>query len=79
MFATKRQVAYLNHLSDRAEFIKMRHPSLIPQGLMRETYQFGMLSSEKAGLQNKTTPQHDNIISLMNKNMGKIRKLSMAS
>lgn len=34
---------------------------------------------QSRGLQNKTTPQHDNIISLMNKNMGKIRKLSMAS
>ena len=49
IFATKSQIALLNHLSDRSEFIKMRHPSLIPQGLMRTRYEFG-LTSEKAGL-----------------------------
>lgn len=31
--ATNKQIAYLQDLANRCDFIKMRHPSLIPQGL----------------------------------------------
>ena len=49
MLATKKQINYLQALTDRAQFIKMRHPSLIPQGLMHTKHDLGM-TSEKAGL-----------------------------
>lgn len=47
MLSTKKQIAYLQHLTDRAESIKQRHPSLIPQGLMHQVWEMGM-TSEKA-------------------------------
>ena len=47
MLATAKQIAYLQHLADRAESIKMRHPSLIPQGLMHQVWGIDM-TSEKA-------------------------------
>lgn len=47
MLATKKQITYLQHLADRAQFIKMRHPSLIPQGLMHQVWGIDM-TSEKA-------------------------------
>ncbi len=47
MLATQKQIAYLQHLADRAEYIKTRHPSLIPQGLVHTIWQLGM-TSEKA-------------------------------
>lgn len=46
MLATKNQIAYLQHLADRAEFIKMRHPSLIPQGLVHKVWDMGMTSDQ---------------------------------
>ena len=46
MLATKNQIAYLQHLTDRAEFIKMRHPSLIPQGLMHRVWNIDMTSDQ---------------------------------
>ena len=46
MLATKKQIAYLQHLTDRAEFIKMRHPSLIPQGLVHKVWDMGMTSDQ---------------------------------
>ena len=49
ILATNKQIAYLQHLADKAEFIKMRHPSLIPQGLHHETWKLG-ITSEKASL-----------------------------
>ena len=45
--ATKRQIEYLQALADRAEHIKMRHPSLIPQGLDHIRWELG-ITSEKA-------------------------------
>lgn len=47
MLATKKQIAYLQHLTDRAENIKQRHPSLIPQGLMHRVWGIDM-TSERA-------------------------------
>ena len=47
MLATINQIAYLQHLTDRAEHIKMRHPSLIPQGFVHTTWDIDM-TSEKA-------------------------------
>lgn len=47
MLSTKKQIAYLQHLTDRAENIKQRHPSLIPQGLMHQVWGIDM-TSEKA-------------------------------
>ena len=44
MLATKRQIEYLQHLTDRAEYIKQRHPALIPQGLYHTRWGFGMTS-----------------------------------
>jgi len=49
MLATIKQINYLQHLADRAQFIKMRHPSLIPQGLMHTQFSLG-LTSDQAGL-----------------------------
>lgn len=46
MLATKKQIAYLQHLTDRAENIKQRHPSLIPQGLMHQVWGMGMTSEQ---------------------------------
>lgn len=46
MLATKKQIAYLQHLSDRAEDIKAKHPSLIPQGLMHRVWDIGMTSDQ---------------------------------
>lgn len=47
MLSTKKQIAYLQHLTDRAENIKQRHPSLIPQGLMHTHWDIDM-TSERA-------------------------------
>lgn len=47
MLATTKQIAYLQQLTDRAEHIKMRHPSLIPQGLMHTHWDIDM-TSERA-------------------------------
>ena len=49
MLSTKKQIAYLQNLTDRAEHIKQRHPSLIPQGLMHQVWDIS-LTSEQAGL-----------------------------
>ena len=46
MLATERQIKYLQHLTDRAEFIKMRHPSLIPAGLYHTRW--GGMTSDMA-------------------------------
>ena len=47
MLATITQIAYLQHLTDRAEHIKTRHPSLIPQGFVHTKWDIDM-TSEKA-------------------------------
>lgn len=47
--ATMKQLRYLQDLADRTEIIRLRHPSLVPQGLTHTTFQYGM-TSEKAGL-----------------------------
>ena len=46
MLATKRQIEYLQHLTDRAEYIKQRHPGLIPCGLFHTTWGLGMTSAD---------------------------------
>ena len=45
MFATARQINYLQHLTDRAEYIKKRHPALIPDGLFHQVWDRTMTSS----------------------------------
>jgi len=47
LLATNKQIQYLQNLADRAEFIKMRHPSLIPQGLFHIRWELG-ITSDKA-------------------------------
>lgn len=47
--ATSKQIAYLQHLTDRAEYYKMRHPSVIPDGLYYRKWELG-ITSEKIGL-----------------------------
>jgi hypothetical protein len=47
--ATNKQIKYLQELADKAEFIKMRHPSLIPQGLFHQRWELG-ITSDKASL-----------------------------
>lgn len=47
--ATTKQIKYLQDLTDKAEFIKTRHPSLIPQGLMHHKWEMN-LTSERATL-----------------------------
>jgi len=49
ILASRAQIAYLQRMTDEADLIKMRHPSLIPQGLMHRRWEFG-LSRERAGL-----------------------------
>ena len=46
MLATKRQIAYLQLLADRAQFIKTNHPSLIPQGLTHKQWDIDMTSEQ---------------------------------
>ena len=47
LLATTKQIAYLQALADKAERIKMRHPSLIPQGLDYIRWELG-ITSDKA-------------------------------
>ena len=47
LLATNKQIEYLQALADRADFIKMRHPSLIPQGLDHIRWELG-ITSDKA-------------------------------
>lgn len=47
MLATKSQIKYLQYLTDRAEYIRQTHPSLIPQGLTHTIWGIDM-TSEKA-------------------------------
>ena len=49
MLATTKQIRLLQDLTDRAEVIRGRHPSLIPSGLYHTKWDAGM-SSEKASL-----------------------------
>lgn len=49
MLATRRQIDYLQHLTDRADYLKWRHPSLIPAGLYHQKWDIGM-TSERASL-----------------------------
>lgn len=51
--ATKKQVEYLQHLTDRAHNLKMRHPSLIPDGLVHIVWSDTPMTSEKASLRIK--------------------------
>ena len=46
--ATNKQIAYLQDLANRCEFIKMRHPSLIPQGLTHIKWDNEGVTSDKA-------------------------------
>ena len=48
ILATNKQIAYLQDLADRCDFIKMRHPSLIPQGLVRIDWDKQGVTSDKA-------------------------------
>ena len=47
MLATSKQISLLNSLSARIDIIKMRHPSVIPQGWTRQDWSMSM-TSEKA-------------------------------
>ena len=49
VLATRRQINYLQHLTDRAEEIKTKHPSLIPLGLYHKKWD-GDITSERASL-----------------------------
>lgn len=44
ILATSKQIAYLQTLADRAEIIKTKHPSLIPQGLYYQRWELGITS-----------------------------------
>ena len=48
ILATTKQIAYLQDLADRCEFIKMRHPSLMPSGLFLIDWGKEGVTSEKA-------------------------------
>ena len=52
ILATARQISYLQDLADKAEFIRMRHPSLIPMGLYHINWRDirNCPTSEKASL-----------------------------
>ena len=46
MLATRKQITYLQDLTDRAEKIKREHPSLIPLGLYHKTWDIDMTSED---------------------------------
>lgn len=48
ILATNKQIAYLQALADKADYLKMRHPSLIPQGLMHIKWDNEGVTSDKA-------------------------------
>lgn len=48
ILATIKQIRYLQDLADRCDFIKMRHPSLIPQGLVLIDWDKQGVTSDKA-------------------------------
>ena len=48
ILATTKQIAYLQDLANRCEYIKMRHPSLIPQGLSLIKWENEGVTSDKA-------------------------------
>lgn len=48
ILATNKQIAYLQALADKADFIKLRHPSLIPQGLTHIRWSEQGVTSDKA-------------------------------
>lgn len=48
ILATTKQIQYLQDLADRADYLKMRHPSLIPQGLMHIKWDNEGVTSDKA-------------------------------
>ena len=50
ILATNKQIAYLQDLANRCDFIKMRHPSLIPQGLELIKWENEGVTSDKASL-----------------------------
>lgn len=50
ILATNKQIAYLQALADKADFIKLRHPSLIPQGLTHIRWNEQGVTSDKASL-----------------------------
>ena len=49
MLATRKQIAYLQALTDRAEALRRRHPGAFPAGLYHKKWEAGM-TSEKASL-----------------------------
>lgn len=49
MLATRKQISYLQHLTDRADYLKRKHPALIPLGLYHRVWDINM-TSEEAGL-----------------------------
>ena len=48
ILATTKQIQYLQDLADRADYLKMRHPSLIPQGLTHIRWSEQGVTSDKA-------------------------------
>lgn len=46
MYATEKQINYLNSLSERAQAIKRYHPSLIPMGLYPQKFELGLTKHE---------------------------------
>lgn len=48
ILATKKQITYLQSLADKAEFIKMRHPSVMPLGLYHIKWGDMGITSDKA-------------------------------
>ena len=48
ILATNKQIAYLQDLANRCEYIKMRHPSLMPCGLFHIDWDKEGVTSEKA-------------------------------
>ena len=47
ILATNKQIQYLQDLADRAESLRTKHPSLIPQGLYYIRWELG-ITSDKA-------------------------------
>ena len=49
MLATRKQIDYLQDLTDKVCALKQRHPSLVPSGMYHTKWDEGM-TSEKASL-----------------------------
>lgn len=72
MLATRKQIDYLQHLTDRAEYIKKRVPGMIPCGLYHRKWDCDMTSS----LASSRIAYYCNILDSVDKSLYSRKKVS---